>query len=430
MIQIEQLKRGEITETHNLKLSCALNTFPNEILHLHDTLEMLDLSNNCLSYLPNDFSRLQKLKIAFFSNNCFTELPVVLSQCVSLEMIAFRSNQIATIPDEALSANLRWLILTNNRISSIPSSIGKCSRLQKLMLAGNSLEQLPDSISQCQNLELIRISANKFKEIPTCLFSLPKLSWLGFAGNPCCVPLASMSNLQLILWEEVRILENIGEGASGTIMKIEWKAKSELPLALKLFKGDITSDGSPLDEMSMHLLSGKHNNLVQVLGKIVNHPEAKQGLVLELIPSQFKNLGNPPNFDTCTRDTYSVGTTFSLEQIHEIASQLASVMLYLHERGIMHGDLYAHNILVHHTHILLSDLGAATYYNRAHPSNGAYFERLDVRAFGYLLDDLLQRVNTHTNDSMIMSDLIELKDHCLKTAILENVLTLEQSANK
>jgi len=58
MQTIQQLLSGELIGTKQLKLSCGLTEFPLEILDLADTLEFLDLSNNKLENLPNDFGKL------------------------------------------------------------------------------------------------------------------------------------------------------------------------------------------------------------------------------------------------------------------------------------------------------------------------------------------------------------------------------------
>jgi len=60
----------------------------------------------------------------------------------------------------------------------------------------------------------------------------------------------------------------------------------------------------------------------------------------------------------------------------------------------MHGDLYAHNILIDRDcHTLMGDFGAASFYD--HAGAGDAYERLEVRAFGALLEDLLLRVEPH-----------------------------------
>ena len=51
---LEQLEAGELQGAKQLKLSCQLTTFPEAIFSLSTTLEILDLSGNQLSELPNN----------------------------------------------------------------------------------------------------------------------------------------------------------------------------------------------------------------------------------------------------------------------------------------------------------------------------------------------------------------------------------------
>ncbi len=417
MQTLAQLQSGELKGSKSLKLSCGLTSFPQEIFELADTLELLDLSTNKLSFLPDNFGQLKKLKIAFFSENLFTELPQVLADCPELEMIGFKANQISYISEETFTPQLRWLILTNNRLGTLPKSIGKCLRLQKCALAGNRLKALPEEMSNCRNLELLRISANQLTELPSWLFSLPRLSWLAFSGNPCSHTIPLTSDLQEIAFEELQLKEQLGEGASGIISKAIWKNGESKDVAVKIFKGEVTSDGLPDDEMNACITAGLHPNLIKVLGKVHSHPQQKQGLVLELIPPVFKNLGNPPNYQTCSRDTYPAGTAFSLKETINIAAGIASVTAHLHEQGIMHGDLYAHNTLIdNEANALLGDFGAASAYDR----NSAFapsIERIEVRAFGCLLDDLLNHLNEA--DSATSNALRKLQVDCMN----ENVMS-------
>lgn len=62
MQTLAQLRSGELQGITRLTLAESLTVFPEEIFNLADTLEILDLSNNCLSSLPEDISRLTKLK--------------------------------------------------------------------------------------------------------------------------------------------------------------------------------------------------------------------------------------------------------------------------------------------------------------------------------------------------------------------------------
>jgi len=115
-----------------LSLAAGLTELPPEILDL-EALEVLDLSGNRLKSLPAGFSRLKKLRILFLSGNEFEEVPEVLGECPKLEMVGFKSNRIAHIPPAALPEALRWLIVTDNRLRSLPDSVGLRPRLQKLI---------------------------------------------------------------------------------------------------------------------------------------------------------------------------------------------------------------------------------------------------------------------------------------------------------
>ena len=419
MHTLQQLLSGELKGSKTLKLSCELKTFPNEIFELADTLEILDLSGNQLSQLPHNFDELKKLKIAFFSDNLFTEFPKVLANCPNLTMIGFKSNKIATIPEHAFSVHLQWLILTNNFITEIPKSIGICSKLQKVALAGNQLQHLPIEMAQCQNIQLLRISANQLIELPQWLLTLPRLAWLACSGNPFSITNPIQLELPFISWNTLTIINTLGEGASGIISKAAWQNDAQQnDVAVKVFKGEVTSDGYPEDEMQTCILAGEHPNLVKVIGKINHHPEQKMGLVLELIPASFTNLAAPPSFDTCTRDVFFKNRKFSWNHILKITQAIADASRHLHSKGIMHGDLYAHNTLIdEHGNTIFGDFGAATIYDTNH-ANASYYEKIDVRAFGYLMDDLIQQAEDKNINDFINQHMAMIKEKCLHENIL------------
>lgn len=420
MQTLQQLKSGELKGSVKLKLSCGLTEFPEEIFDLADTLELLDLSGNELSALPKDFGRLTKLKIAFFSDNQFTELPSVLSDCSLLEMIGFKANKISVVSDKSIPKTTRWLILTNNLISEIPKSIGDCSRLQKVAFAGNKLKGLPSEMSACKNLELLRISANQFTELPSWLLSLPKLSWLAFSGNAFNSNQTIHDSFYTYSWKNIALKEQLGEGASGIISKALLTDEGHTKeVAVKIFKGEVTSDGLPHDEMLACIEAGSHDHIVEVIGKIEGHPEGKEGLIMELIPEDFKNLGMAPSFVTCTRDTFMEGLTFSLDEVLKIAYGIASASEHLHSHGIMHGDLYAHNMMIDSkAYALYGDFGAATIYDKS-SEVASTLERLDVRAYGCLLDDLLTRINDQDRNKKITLSMLELQKQCMLDDILK-----------
>jgi len=413
MQTLQQLQNGELDGAKKLTLSENLTEFPREIFRLADTLEMLDLSKNKLTELPTDFGRLQKLKIFFCSENRFTVLPEVLGDCPLLDICGFKANIIEEVPAKAVNPNLRWFILTNNRITKLPPDIGNCPRMQKLMLAGNRLTELPEELSNCRELSLLRISANRLTKLPEWLLSMPKLSWLAFSGNPFAekppIPTSKRIN-----WSDLEVTDLLGEGASGMIYKAHHQiGEASIAAAIKIFKGHVTSDGLPEDEIDICITAGPHPGLVQVIGEIDGHPENRKALLMDLIPSHFYNLGLPPSFESCTRDVFKPGQSLTSNQVLKIAATIASVAAQLHSKGIMHSDLYAHNILIDNDgHTLFGDFGAACFYNKADVETAQRLERLEVIAYGYLLEDLIN-LCTNAGDHQTVQKLAVLKDQCL-----------------
>ncbi|MBN3787034.1 leucine-rich repeat-containing protein kinase family protein [Burkholderia sp. Ac-20353] len=401
---IEQLRSGQLAGARHLKLACGLTEFPREIFDLADTLETLDLSGNSLSTLPDDLPRLRRLRILFASNNPFTELPDVLGECPQLSMIGFKANRIRKVSGKSLPRELRWLILTDNEIESLPAEIGDCARLQKLMLAGNRLRALPEEMAACSRLELVRLSANRLSELPAWLLRMPRLAWLAYAGNPFTGALEAAASADTsiadVRWASLAVEQKLGEGASGIIYRATRLAddgRSSQPAAVKLFKGAVTSDGLPDCEMAACIHAGQHPNLIPVIGKVKDHPSDTHGLVMELIDPAFANLAAPPSLDSCTRDVYADDVRFDPASALRIAHGIASAACHLHERGIMHGDLYAHNIL--HCgagRALLGDFGAASFYDTDDRALGSALQRLEVRAFGHLLEELIERCEPGT----------------------------------
>ena len=152
--------------------------------------------------------------------------------------------KISTIDPSSLSSSIGWLILTDNKIQSLPDTIGNLKGLRKFMLSGNELSSLPESMKHCRELELLRLSSNRFEHLPKWLFELPKLAWFAFSGNPLNAGIATDSSSSNIDFDEFVVAEKLGEGTSGIVSKAYWRSRS-IEVALKLFKSSSTSDGNP-----------------------------------------------------------------------------------------------------------------------------------------------------------------------------------------
>ena len=404
---LTDLRNGDLAGARELTLREGLTAFPREIFDLADTLEVLDLGGNALTDLPDDLGRLAKLRVLFCSGNRFERMPTGLGDCAALSQVGFRGCGLREVPGEALPPSLRWLILTDNAIQALPEALGERPALQKVMLAGNRLRALPGSLAGAENLELLRLAANAFDVLPGWLAEMPSLAWLAWAGNPFDhgAPMADA----VVAWSSLRQGRQLGEGASGQVHEALWTDGGQTrPVALKLFKGAMTSDGLPEREMAACLAAGAHPNLTGALGRLADHPDQAQGLLMPLLPAGWRVLAGPPSPESCSRDVYDPDLRLDLGVALRIARDVATGAAHLHARGLSHGDLYAHNTLWDGAtgQAVLSDFGGASFLPDGH---GDPLGRLDVLAWGRLLGELIERCDDAPS---IPASLLDLRRQC------------------
>jgi serine/threonine protein kinase len=107
-----------------------------------------------------------------------------------------------------------------------------------------------------------------------------------------------------------------------------------------------------------------------------------------------------------------------VDNLLAIVRGIASAAAHLHARGILHGDLYGHNILWNgQDQVRLGDFGAASFYRPDGSASAQALQRIEVRAFGCLLEELL----THSDDDAPHAEtpprLATLQARCLHTEV-------------
>jgi len=414
---LEKLCAGQLTGIRRLDLRhCGLTEFPREIFQLADSLEVLDLSDNQLSSLPADLHRLALLQTIFCSDNRFTELPPALGKCGRLDMVGFKANRIVDVPGASLPQALRWLILTDNLIESLPDELGNRPRLQKLMLAGNRLRSLPHALARCERLELLRIAANRLESLPGWLLKLPRLSWIAYGGNPLTPHIAGQAQAPRpdFEWQQIQLGQVLGEGASGVIYQAQLcEGDSCRPVAVKVFKGRLTSDGLPETEMAACLAAGRHGALIGAEGRVTGQPDGRPALLMPLVAPHWRVLAGPPSLQSCTRDVYPETLRLDADKALRIAGAIASAVAHLHRQGLLHGDLYAHNILVDDRgNAMLGDFGAASFLAPGSSADTEKLQQIEARGFGCLLEELRLLTDEKLHGST-MNGLATLESACL-----------------
>ncbi|POI32307.1 hypothetical protein CIB84_003942 [Bambusicola thoracicus] len=79
---------------------------------------------------------------------------------------------------------LQELLLSYNRIKSVPKEISNCISLERLELGVNrNICDLPPQLSDLRKLSHIDLCMNQFTTIPSALLSMPNLEWLDMGGN-------------------------------------------------------------------------------------------------------------------------------------------------------------------------------------------------------------------------------------------------------
>ena len=390
------------------------------------SLTKLDLPNCNLNdeSLPSNLDEcLPSLRTLFCFKNGFTVMPQVVGKCKHLNMVSFKSNKITSIHPESLQIQLTWLILTDNGITEIPSTIGRCVNMRKLMLSGNSLAELPSSISCLENLELVRLSQNKLASPPMALLTLPKLAWVALSGNPfldgVADSLPSPATPSLISPSELTNPKPrskpivLGAGASGTTKLMSYQGRS---VAVKEYSQDsrVTSDGSPADEMSCALRAGTMNleSVIKVIGICSPSPSssspssAPPSLVMEYL-SGYSPLGSPPSLSTCTRDVYDGKLTLTPAQADDVVTEMGKALATMHNNGVCHGDFYSHNIMIRSVpgggddddddgegvalSVKLGDFGASFLYDpKSHL--GSVIEKISLRSYRIFLGEVASLV--------------------------------------
>eukprot|EP00633_Aureoumbra_lagunensis_P003232 CAMPEP_0197298986 /NCGR_PEP_ID=MMETSP0890-20130614/44939_1 /TAXON_ID=44058 ORGANISM="Aureoumbra lagunensis, Strain CCMP1510" /NCGR_SAMPLE_ID=MMETSP0890 /ASSEMBLY_ACC=CAM_ASM_000533 /LENGTH=291 /DNA_ID=CAMNT_0042777073 /DNA_START=803 /DNA_END=1678 /DNA_ORIENTATION=+ len=255
-------------------------------------------------------------------------------------------------------------------------------------------------------------------------------------------------SVERIHWSELDFGEKdqkLGSGASGTVVRATWRGK---PVAVKKLQ-DRGSDGRATDEIhTIDTLFGKFftkneqsndkdkllpSSIVATRAVVLPTREKKEqeedakpkgkddlqriGLVMDILPNGVRDLAKPPTIIEVTRDRYPPAERFAPRLVAKILAEICLALDFLHQNHIMHGDVYAHNTLLHDASntVKLGDLGAAFSY-RAVESNQLklLFQQIEVRAFGILVSELNARL---AHRSKLQKPLSAMAAECLNTNV-------------
>jgi RIO-like serine/threonine protein kinase len=116
---------------------------------------------------------------------------------------------------------------------------------------------------------------------------------------------------------------------------------------------------------------------------------------------------------------------FSLPAALSICHGVASALAYLHGLGIAHSDVYAHNIMFDdHARPVICDFGASFCYS-ADADAERFFERMEVRAYGLFMHDVVARIVGESGAAdgvVVQQQLQQLVQQCLVGSAMQRPL--------
>jgi hypothetical protein len=402
----------------NLK-GCGLTSVPAHIDWCAlKSLKLVDMSQNLLESIPLKLACASTIRIFFISDNPrLTQVPVVVRQLPGLEIYAQRSSGLRHIAAADFPFSLAWLILTGNLITSLPDLASL--PIRKLMVSHNRLASVGTLPS---GLEMLSIANNQLRSLPESVRT-SRASWVVLSSNPLLeegVLRLSVPELTLDDYPRLRTL------ATNQEKHVILSSVSGRPVAIKFF-GAMDSSGLPQHEVQMcGMIGDGHRRIINTLGVQLNRAR-RPAVALEYLDAQagWAPMGDRPTFDSVTRGTFGPQhSRFSPAEILHVGMLIGEALAELHSLGVVHGDVYAHNVMARaqrslttRAEIKLGDFGTAM---RITPALGPRMRAWDMRAFALLLDDLLLHSrNTSHHNPQLRRELVELKDAMLSEEDLE-----------
>ena len=132
-------------------------------LKLSENLKYLFTVGGQLVSIPESVQNLENLEFLDLSRNRFK---LYHHRSLSLKVLDLSHNQLSDFYCDIEGGSLKYLILNNNAISELDTSIRKLIKLKTLILSWNQLSSLPDKISHLDSLKYLVLDHNKFTEFP------------------------------------------------------------------------------------------------------------------------------------------------------------------------------------------------------------------------------------------------------------------------
>ncbi|PKI38093.1 hypothetical protein CRG98_041512 [Punica granatum] len=138
-----------------------------------------------------------------------------------------------------IAKNLKALDLTRccnlTKLSALPNSVGRLTRLQSLCLSSTKIEELPDTLGDLKSLETLNLYESKLRILPDAVGDLESLVTLNLSDTKLCALPDSVGRLSKLRWlwlESTKIEElpdSLGDLKSLEILELKSSKLRILP---------------------------------------------------------------------------------------------------------------------------------------------------------------------------------------------------------
>ncbi|CAO3659938.1 unnamed protein product [Rhizopus stolonifer] len=186
----------ELYKLHQLRVlnlsQNQIKTIPEEMPLRLRNLITLRISANQIDQLPpnlDDWIHMRHLQLgSVYGGNRLTQLPESITNMPQLEELDVSNNQLRLLPDDFVIPTLITLNVSHNHLDYIPKSIAQCIRLKSLNVSKNHLTSLPSDLIHLRYLELFDISENLLCIMPAEILENMASTALLITGNPLTRP--------------------------------------------------------------------------------------------------------------------------------------------------------------------------------------------------------------------------------------------------
>jgi Leucine-rich repeat (LRR) protein len=137
-----------------------------------------------LASLPAQIGSLDALKYLVLSDNLLDSLPAALWDLSNLVELDLGGNRVSSLgAGVGRLKSLLFLGMRANALTALPDSLFALPQLENLLLAGNILDTLPESVANLAFLKYLDLSGNALRALPFTLAAMEGLDSLDVTGN-------------------------------------------------------------------------------------------------------------------------------------------------------------------------------------------------------------------------------------------------------